>query len=189
MALTRLTIDGYAQVELNQVAFRRDGRIEAQLPLDATDFASAMAENGMVLVVDRVAGSIKMPKSGVKGVFALNYSSEHMYDERKPGLKNFALGKDDVLPRLGYLDIGDKFTTNCLSYDASVSSDAAFVSDDAFLTALENVKTTKLYGIPAADGSWKITKSAPSSGVCCIVEKKTTMPDGQVAAKLQVIAL
>lgn len=187
MALTRLTIDGYAQVELNQVAFRRDGRIEAQLPLDATDFASAMAENGMVLVVDRVAGSIKMPKTGVKGVFALNYSSEHMYDERKPGLKNFALGKNDVLPRLGYLDLGDKFTTNCLSYDSA--SDSTFTSDDAVITALDNVKTSKVYAVPAADGSWKLTKSAPTSGLYCVVEKKTTMPDGQVAVKLQVISL
>jgi len=29
MALVRLVIDGYGQVELNQVAFRRDGRVAA----------------------------------------------------------------------------------------------------------------------------------------------------------------
>ena len=33
MSLKRLVIDGYGQLELNQVAFRRDGRIEAQCPL------------------------------------------------------------------------------------------------------------------------------------------------------------
>ena len=30
MATKRLVISGYGQVELNNVAFRRDGRIEAQ---------------------------------------------------------------------------------------------------------------------------------------------------------------
>ena len=45
MALTRFVIDGFGQLELNNVAFRRDGRIEAQCALDATDFASIPAEN------------------------------------------------------------------------------------------------------------------------------------------------
>ena len=39
MALKRLVIDGFGQLEMNQVAYRRDGRIEAQCALDATDFA------------------------------------------------------------------------------------------------------------------------------------------------------
>ena len=37
MAINRLAKNGYGQLELNQVAFRRDGRIEAQCALDATD--------------------------------------------------------------------------------------------------------------------------------------------------------
>ena len=40
--MARLTKSGYGQVELNNVAFRRDGRIEAQCKLDATDFASVV---------------------------------------------------------------------------------------------------------------------------------------------------
>ncbi len=47
MALARLVIDGYGQCELNNAAFRRDGRIEAQCALDETDFADVPAENGM----------------------------------------------------------------------------------------------------------------------------------------------
>ena len=46
MATKRFVIDGFGQVELNNVAFRRDGRIEAQCALDETDFASIPAENG-----------------------------------------------------------------------------------------------------------------------------------------------
>ena len=36
--MARMVIDGYGQVELNNVAFRRDGRIEAQCALDTADF-------------------------------------------------------------------------------------------------------------------------------------------------------
>ena len=40
MSLKRFVIDGFGQVELNQVAFRRDGRVAAQCKPNATDFAS-----------------------------------------------------------------------------------------------------------------------------------------------------
>ena len=88
MALKRMAINGYGQVELNQVAFRRDGRIEAQCALDATDFATAPAENGMLLAVDNVTRTVKLPKYASLPL-ALNYTAEHIYDERTPGLKNF----------------------------------------------------------------------------------------------------
>ena len=83
MAFKRFKIDGYGQLELNQVAFRRDGRVEAQCALDDTDFASVPAENGMLLAVDRVNRKIKFPKSAVIATcpVALNYTTEHMYDE------------------------------------------------------------------------------------------------------------
>ena len=53
--MARMIIDGYGQVELNNVAFRRDGRIEAQCKPDETDFSQAVVENGMLLAVDNVA--------------------------------------------------------------------------------------------------------------------------------------
>ena len=93
MSLKRLVIDGYGQLELNNVAFRRDGRIEAQCKLDETDFKSVPAENGMLLAVDNVKRVVRFPKSEEKMPLALHYSAEHMYDERLPGLKNFKLEK------------------------------------------------------------------------------------------------
>ena len=60
--MARMVIDGYGQLELNQVAFRRDGRIEAQCALDATDFATDPAENGMLLCVDNATRTIKFSK-------------------------------------------------------------------------------------------------------------------------------
>ena len=40
--MAKMTIDGYGQVELNNVAFRRDGRIEAQCALRKISADSAL---------------------------------------------------------------------------------------------------------------------------------------------------
>ena len=64
MATKRLVISGYGQVELNNVAFRRDGRIEAQCAPNATDFKSIPVENGMLLAVDDVNHCVKLPVDG-----------------------------------------------------------------------------------------------------------------------------
>lgn len=183
MATTRLVIDGYGQVELNNVAFRRDGRIEAQCALDTVAFASIKAENGMLLAVDALNRKVTVPTDASLPI-ALNYSAEHIYDERTPGLKNFALGVDDFYPRLGYLAVGDKFTENCVSYDT-----AEFASQTAFVSALGSIASTALYGgIGSDDGSILVSASAPSVGPILKVVAKTTMPDGQLGIKFQVIS-
>lgn len=182
MALQRLVIDGYGQIELNQVAWPRDGRVEAQCALDPTDFATIPAENGMLLAVDNVKRVVKLA-ANANLPLAINYSTEHMYDERTPGLKNFKLTKDDVYPRLGYLSVGDKFTTNCLAYDT-----ADYASEDALKAALDAIATTEVYGTYCNLGAIKLTKTRPTTGPVLRVVKKTTMPDGQLAVKLQVIA-
>ena len=138
MAIKRFTIDGYGQLELNNVAFR--SRIEAQSKLDDTDFATVPAENGMLLAVDEINRVVKFDVDGSLPI-ALNYSSEHMYDERANGLKNFYLERNTFLPRLGYLSIGDSFTTNCIAYDSS-----EFADDAALVTALAKYKETPVYG-------------------------------------------
>lgn len=182
MALKRLTIDGYGQIELNNCAFRRDGRIEAQCAPDTTDFATAKVENGMLLAVDNVKRVVKFATDDSLPI-AINYSAEHLYDERTPGLKSFALdGADDFYPRLGYLSVGDKFTSNCVSYD-----DGEYADDDAVDAALDALGTTTVYGGAAADGSIKISATAPSFGPKLKAVKKTTMPDGQLGIKFQVI--
>lgn len=185
MAIKRLVIDGYGQLELNQVAFRRDGRIEAQCALDATDFATNPAENGMILAVDNVTRTIKLPDSTKDYPYALNYTTEHMYDDRASGLKDFKLGiKDGFYPRLGFLSVGDKYTTNCISYDT-----AEFADEEAFYEAVDGYATTALYGKPTANGSTLVTASAASSGVSLKVVKATTMPDGQFGLKFQVLSI
>lgn len=180
----RLTIDGYGQLELNQVAFRRDGRIEAQCALDATDFASIPAENGMLLAVDRVNRVVKLPVSAVAAVMpiALNYTTEHMYDERANALKDFKLERGTFLPRLGFLSVGDLFTTNCVGYD-----DGDFANDAALETALDAIASTPLYGGICDAGVINIDTTKPSAGPVLKVVEKTTMPDGTLGIKFQVL--
>ena len=184
MALKRLLIDGFGQLELNQFAAPRDGRIEAQLPL-GDDFKEVAAENGMLLAVDNVNRVVKFPVAGEIFPIALNYTTEHMYDERAKGLKNFSLNKGEFLPRLGYLAVGDKFTTNCLCAD-----DAEFADVDAVKAAYEAKEV--LYGGVSEIGAIKVSATKPAEGPVLMAIQGPgagSMPDGQFAIKFQVMAV
>lgn len=182
MATKRLVIDGFGQVELNNVAFRRDGRIVAQCAPDTTDFATVPVENGMILAVDEAARTVKLPTNASLPL-ALVYSTEHIYDERTPGLKNFKLnGKDDFLPRLGYFAVGDKWHTNTICY-----SDTEYTTEEALINALKACKTAAVYGKADATGAVCLTATAPTVGLKLKVIEYGTMPDGQKGVKLQVL--
>lgn len=177
--MAKLIQKGYGQLELNQVAFRRDGRIEAQCALDATDFAEIPAENGMILAVDKVNNSIKLAKDANLPV-ALNYTTEHIYDEREEGLRHFKLERGTFLPRLGYLSVGDRFTTNACEYGGDGQ---ATLDEGDIATALAAAVKTGLYGVPGKNGYISLVTSAPTTGVLLQAVKATTMPDGQPALK------
>lgn len=184
MALKRFLIDGFGQIELNQVAFRRDGRIEAQCAL-GEDFAEVPAENGMLLAVDNIHRIVKFPVAGEIFPIALNYSAEHMYDERTPGLKNFKLEQNSFYPRLGYLSVQDKFTTNCLCFDTDE------FEDEAALKAAYEAGGI-LYGGISEMGAIKVSATKPEKGPVMIAVKGTgagSMPDGQYGIKFQVVAV
>lgn len=168
-----ITRKGYGQLELNQVAFRRDGRVEAQVPYDTK--TDATYENGMVVIVDKAAGVVKKGAIGADDLYGIVYTSEELYDSRKPGLKNFGVevkggevnGTEgyNVLPRIGYLAVGDRFTTNTVK------------ATDTF------EKGSKVY--VAASGEWTVT--AADNGPVGVVDAITTMPDGQDAIKIVII--
>ena len=183
MAFKRMTIDGFGQVELNNCAFRRDGRIEAQCAPDPVVFENMPVENGMILAVDEVTHTVKMPDGTLP--VALVYTAEHMYDERYAGgLKYFKTeAKDDFYPRLGYLSVGDKFTTNCIGY-----KDDEFTNDEALIAALGNIGTTPIYGGESTNGIIVLSATKPTAKVVMKVIEFYTMPDGQKGVKLQVIA-
>ena len=178
MALKRLTINGFGQIELNNVAFRRDGRVEAQCDLDPVAFEEVPAENGMLLAVDLKNRLIKFATDASLPI-AINYSAEHLYSASALGLKNFALKAGEFRPRLGYLAVGDKFTTNCVCYD-----DSEFNSEDALKTALESAT---VYGGISEKGAIKVTKTKPTVGPV-LIAKKFSMPDGQFGIQFHVLA-
>lgn len=190
MALKRFTIDGYGQIELNQCAFRRDGRIEAQCALYDAEFAKNQAEyvggkiyaeNGMILAVDNINRVVRLPGAEAADFpLAINYSTEHLYDERRKGLKDFYLPAGTFYPRLGYLSRGDKFTTNCLCYEST-----EFADDETLIQALENIKVVQIYGKHSALGAIQLTKNKADAEM--LVVKYYTMPDGQPGVKFQVL--
>lgn len=164
MALTKLAKNGYGQLELNFADFRRHGAIEAQCKLaDGIDFV----ENGMLLAVDRKNRTVGYPTGAEGEVIALNYTTEHMYDERERGLKYFRLKKNTFLPRLGYIGVADKFTTNTVCYD-----------DEAEIGTYAYGKACSTEGF---EGYIELTNTR--EGACVEVLAVTTMPDGQKAVK------
>ena len=167
---TKLAKNGYGQLELNQVAFRRDGRIEAQCKIAD---GIAHIENGMLLAVNNMNRTVDFVKTGNVHPVALHYSSEHMYDERANALKDFKLDANSFLPRMGYLSAGDKYTTNTVCYDES-----KYASEDLFLAALG---TKPMYAHAHTDGYHLVNETA--SGAIAMAVAATTMPDGQNAVK------
>jgi hypothetical protein len=165
---TKLAKNGYGQLELNQVAFRRDGRIEAQCKIAD---GIAHIENGMLLAVNNMNRTVEYVKSGNVHPIALHYSSEHMYDERANALKDFKLDAKSFLPRMGYLSAGDKYTTNTVEFEG-------YDNEAAFLAALG--KTT-LYAHAAEDGYHLV--NATAEGAVALAVAAATMPDGQNAVK------
>lgn len=185
--MARMVIDGFGQVELNNVAFRRDGRIEAQCALDTAAFTSQVpCENGMILRVKKAEHKITFADASAENqLYALNYTTEHMYDERKPGLKNFYLdaqkvaNKQDFFPRVGYLAAGDLWTTNCIDL-------GSYANASAVASALAS---GEVYAAVGTQGAVVLDSAAPSVGPVIQVIKKTTMPDGTDAFQLQVLSV
>ena len=163
---------GYGQIELNQCAFRRDGRIEAQCKIEGADYV----ENGMILAIDNTKREVRYPAAG-DYMFGLNYTSEHMYDERLVGgLKYYKTDKDSFLPRLGYLAVGDKFTTNTVVYDETLTL------------------TNAVYGyVKAGDNGYiRLSAETPSDAIAeapmlHVIDAKATMPNGAPGIKFQCI--
>ena len=175
--MAKLEKIGYGQLELNQVAFPRTGRIEAQCALGTGFSEEVPAENGMILAIDKVNRTVGFASDNAqtraKQIFALNYTSEHMYDDRDLGqLRKFKLVPGTFYPRLGFLSVGDRFTTNTVKFN----------------TAWESLDPkTGVYMIPGSEGYWEESSSVTGAKVVAQVVKKTTMPDGQKAVKLLIV--
>lgn len=178
--------DGYGQIEPNQVQFTRTGAIEAQCKLSSDFSATLPLENGMLVVVDKANGVVALAKQTETRPFAIVYTHEATTNQFAPGLKNFKMENNNgFYPRVGYLSVGDLFTTNCVAADTAVYSDAA-----ALNAALVSVPTVPMYGGYTTDlGAIAVSTVAPTAGPVLGVVKKTTMADGQTAIQFTVLSV
>jgi hypothetical protein len=170
-------------LEKNAVTYPRTGNIMAMFPLDET---VAKAENGMLLGVNYSKGVVEYPSTTSDAIMILD-SAEKEYDINKAGLNQHYLTPSyGYMPRLGKLEINDRFTTSSVAYDSSVYADV-----EAIATAVEN--GTAIYGKACKTEGYKglielTTASVASEKVGLKVEKVTTLPNGEPAIKFAVIA-
>lgn len=181
--MTRFPVEKYASLELNQVAFPKTGMVVSQTPLDAYFDATKPCENGMWVVADKAAGTIKAPHTAGDTLIGIVYTAEKEYDNYNIGLKNFKKFAGDY-PRVGILGLGDTVTTNCLQYNEST-----YATFNALETALN--AGTQFYVRAVADSPVpELTASTPTSGTTFgKVVKYYTMPNGEKGIKYQIVSI
>ena len=136
----------YGQIEPNQVWFDRAGMVEAQSRLDPREFSDAqvapltvfvrettpgagdatkiVAQNGAFLMVDKHNYLAQVPTKAGKTAglrVGVNYSSEKLYNQFAPQRRNFYLTTEDWLPRIGYVEAGERITTNTVQWDTTAA--------------------------------------------------------------------
>ena len=87
-----------------------------------------------------------------------------------------------VIARMGYLSVGDLFTTNCLCYN-----NTDFTDENALKEALGKLGQTTVYGGADASGRICLSKTKPTYGPVLKAVKFYTMPNGEPGVKFQVI--
>lgn len=112
----------YSIVELNKVASRKTGEIEAQCKL-SDDFKEGnlkVLENGAIVYIKAATDEIvkTYDQSTCVNAKYLHFSNPRRYEDGKTGMENFRYetSDDKYLPRLYKLTVGDIFTTD---YDLS----------------------------------------------------------------------
>ena len=196
MAQQLLKKVGYGQVEKNRIQGIRAGRVLADLPVkpEVVKSSGDRIENGMFL--DAVygtgfegnlkTGQLELPTAQSKNV-GLVYSEVKLYSEYTSN-KDFALftvnpsinqmrqapiydkteaPKATVIPRLIFPTPGDIFTTNLIE------------TTDGELPEVGTILKLNDKGILSTAGTLNV--------VIAKVVEKTTMADGQVAAKLAIV--
>ena len=176
----RLVADANGVLEKNAVTYPRTGNIMAMYPLDET---VTKAENGMLLGVNYTKGVIEYPSANSEAIMILD-SAEKEYDKNVVGLDQHYLAPEHgYMPRLGKLEVNDRFTTSTVAYDSAV-----FADESAIEAAIE---AGSVYGKPCEvagfKGMIKKTKTVPTGKVALKAVKFTTLPNGDAAVKFAVI--
>ena len=179
-----ITRVGFGQVEPNHLSAQTNGQIYAQLPVDTTTCGKIL-ENGRFLKYDYAAGKCNLTGDGE---WMLVMNEIKLYDERRQGLKDYAMKATDfmgevIVPRLLKTSVGDIYTTNCLG--------VANTSETAEITASTSGVVSATVGtvltVNSSTGYLKAAETSDEEFLWKVV-KVYTMPDGQPGVKLQRIA-
>ena len=196
MALKRFPLEQYATVELNQVAFPKNGMVVSQTPLGEKfgegENKYGVCENGMWVSADKSKDYIDAPET-LTDMIGIVYTTEKEYDMYHYGLKTFGRKVAGDYPRIGIFSLGDTVTSNCFQYDdtefPATSGDDAKTSEEVLFEALKNTKETPLYIVPVVGSPIaKITKTA-TAGTYAKVVKFYTVPNGEPGIKYQIVHL
>lgn len=180
MAINKRLTEANGVLEKNAVVYPRTGNIMAMYPLDET---VEKAENGMLLGVNYAKGVIEYPSASADAIMILD-TAEKEYDRNVVGLNQHYITPDyGYMPRLGKLEVNDRFTTSTVAYDSAVFADEA-----AMEAAIE---AGSVYGkaceVAGFKGMIELTKTAPTGKVALKAVKFTTLPNGDAAVKFAVI--
>ena len=177
----RLVENANGVLEKNAVTYPRTGNIMAMYPLSAD---VVKAENGMLLGVNYAGKVIEYPSAKADAIMILD-SAEKEYNKHVAGLDQHYLAADHgYMPRLGKLEVNDRFTTSTVAYDSAI-----FANLDAMKVEIE---AGNVYGkacqVEGFKGCIELTKTNPTTekvGLKAIA--LTTLPNGDAAIKFAVI--
>lgn len=212
MALHFFDCKGFGQFEPNQCWFKRTGAVEAQCALDTATFASHFpmtaaettankiyGEVGQFLMVDKDTRTAYIPTTALsaKGlVMGINYSSEHIYNQFTPGRRNFCMICGEFLPRIGFVSVGETFTTNTVAWDDTAAIFTTTNTDNDSDIMYGDVKAaiaagTDVYAYVVNGSNGKLTIGAAVADALGEVYAKVvqayTNADGTNSFKFQII--
>lgn len=179
MAINKKLTNAYGVLEKNNVIYPRTGNIMAMYPLAE----GVKGENGMLLGVNYAAKEVVYPSTSVDAIMILD-TAEKEYDKNVAGLNQHYITKEHgYMPRLGKLEVNDRFTTSTVAYDSAIFADGAAI--DAV------IKAGTVYGKPCEIEGFKgyieLTKTAPTTKVALRAVKFTTIPNGDAGIQFAVI--
>jgi hypothetical protein len=161
----------YAVLETPRLLARKSGNLKNQYALDATDFATIPAQNGMLLVVDEYNKSVKLPDAITDSVWV---HCSAIKDYQNLGKDTVAVSRGELLPAMYKAVKGDVIITNCVKYDTNTYATVAAI------TAAIDAST--VYGIPDTSGYIKAIATLGGSEICAWKARQmTTSANGATA--------
>ena len=175
--MAKFPVSKYPQLEINRAAFLKNGEIVSQLPLSADFSEENLCFNGMWVDANKANGEVR-PAAEVTAMYGIVYTAEKEPHQLVHGMKHFAQKEGDY-PRVGIMQRGDTFTSNCFDM-------GEYESADAIKEALEAGEA--MFIIPVAGSAMPaLAKAAPANGLYGQVIKYYTMPNGEPAIKYNIV--